>query len=885
VTSPNSSGPEQRLPRSVAPLRYELHFTPDLEAATFTGTARISIDVRERVDSIVCNAAELDIDVATLSAAGGDDVPLSVTLDEEAQTVSFTPPAERAEIEIGEHVLAVSFRGVLNDQLRGFYRSTFTDADGLERVIATTQFESTDARRAFPCWDEPDRKAVFSITLDVPAGMLAVSNWPEVGSEDLGGGARRARFGDTIPMSTYLVCFVVGPLEATDPIDVNGTAVRVVHRPGRAHQTGFALEAAAHALPFFVDWFALPYPCPKLDMLAIPDFAAGAMENLGAVTFRESDLLLETAAASQAEMERVGSTVDHEIAHMWFGDLVTMRWWNGIWLNEAFATFMALLCLDDFRPAWRVWDSFARDRSVALGIDALHSTRPVEFPVRTPEEAEAMFDVLTYDKGGAVLRMLERFVGPARFREGVRAYLSAHVEGNTETTDLWDAIEEAAADEPVRSLMDSWIFQGGFPLVQVDATGDGVRLEAEPFARLREGDRAPAPGTPQSGIGRDWLVPVIVGRRGDDTAVREGTAPEDAPHTARIVLGATETTVDLGGDPAAAVVANVGGYGFYRVRYDEELSARLIAALDRLTPIERYCLVSDTWVCAHSGVASLDAFFALVDQLGDETDASVWSIVAGAVDTLDRAVAGADRPALEQWTRTVLGPQLQRVGWDAVPGEDPLHETLRASLIRRLGIVAGDHEVREECGRRFEADRSGAQPLSAGIAGAVMSVVARWGGDKELDLLVEGLRGAQTPQDERRHLRALSEVAQPGLAARVQEMCLGEIRSQDAPYLLLLMLYNRLAQASTWQFVETHWAEIVEHYPRQSLVDLLNGIVAFDAVDDEGYAPLAQSARAFTAEHPLTGREKLVDQHLEVMEVNLAFVHRERGRLGELLGA
>ena len=317
-------------------------------------------------------------------------------------------------------MITLRFRGVLNDQLAGFYRSTFTDDAGETRVIATTQFEATDARRAFPCFDEPDRKAVFGVTLDVPAGLGAWSNGRLVSESPLPGGGRRITFADTISMSTYLVAFVVGPLEQTPVVDADGVALSVVHPPGRAGLTAFALEAGAHALRFFTNWFGIPYPGDKLDLVAIPDFAFGAMENLGCVTFRETALLVDPGARLALELERVADVVAHEIAHMWFGDLVTMRWWNGIWLNEAFATFMATMCTDDFRPAWKRWVSFGSEREAAMATDVLHSTRPVEYPVGPPEEAQGMFDVLTYQKGCGVLRMLERFLGAEPFRDGIR---------------------------------------------------------------------------------------------------------------------------------------------------------------------------------------------------------------------------------------------------------------------------------------------------------------------------------------------------------------------------------------------------------------------------------------------------------------------------------
>src|SRR3984957_9206472 len=499
VTGRADPSAKHRLPYTVEPRRYALRLTPDLDAATFSGEVHIEVLIHEAVDEIVLNAVELTVQSAVLEPGGATSQALSIHLDDDAERLVLTPGSTLAP---GPAVISLEFQGTLNDKLHGFYRSEFTDSDGIARTIATTQFEATDARRAFPCFDEPDRKAVFSVSLDVPDGLAGYSNGPEVDDAPLPGGGRRIRFGDTIPMSTYLVAFVVGELVATPPLDVEGTPVSIVHVPGKEDLTAFALEAAPHALRFFTDWFGIEYPAEKLDLLAIPDFAFGAMENLGCVTFREAVLLVDPERASRVELERVADVISHEIAHMWFGDLVTMRWWNGIWLNEAFATMMELLCVDHFRPQWQRWVSFGITRDAAMATDGLHATRPVEYPVGPPEEAQGMFDVLTYQKGAGVLRMLERYLGAERFRDGVRRYLQAHRFGNTETADLWDAIE-AASGEPVRHIMDTWILQGGFPLVTLDGSGPGgaPTLTQAPFRY--------APPSGPSAIGSGWSVPVL----------------------------------------------------------------------------------------------------------------------------------------------------------------------------------------------------------------------------------------------------------------------------------------------------------------------------------------------------------------------------------------
>ncbi len=466
-----------RLPRAVVPARYDLVLEPDLEAATFAGSVEVGVEVHERVGEIVVNALDLAIDEAALRRDDGEAIAVTdITLDEELQRaiLTLTSPAEP-----GPWTLVMTFRGTLNDQLHGFYRSTYTDDEG-DHTIATTQFEAADARRAFPCWDEPDLKAVFGVTLVVPDGVVALSNGPEIERQPADDGRIRVRFADTMSMSTYLVAFVVGRLEITEPIDVDGVPLRLVHLPGKGHLARFALEAGEFSLRFFTDYYGIPYPDRKVDFVAIPDFAQGAMENTGLITYRESLLLVDPEHATQPELENIADVVAHELAHQWFGNLVTMRWWNGIWLNEAFATFMALLTVDAWRPDWERWTSFGRYNTSAKEVDALRSTRAIEYPVHSPDDASGMFDVLTYQKGGATLRMLEQYLGAERFREGIRLYLARHAYGNTETHDLWHSIEESSG-EPVRRIMDQWIWQGGYPLLTASPSDEGVSIEQRRF--------------------------------------------------------------------------------------------------------------------------------------------------------------------------------------------------------------------------------------------------------------------------------------------------------------------------------------------------------------------------------------------------------------------
>lgn len=863
---PSAETESYRLPYDASPRRYELRFSPDLENATFSGEEHVEIDVQRPIDRIVMNAVDLDIRDATITGAKGVSLGLRIEFDTHTDRVTFVAPSE---LRAGRYTLSCVFSGELNDKLCGFYRSRFFDENGTEHVIATTQFESTDARRAFPCFDEPDRKAVFSITLDAPSGMLAISNSSEIGYEELASGRRRVRFGDTIAMSTYLVCFIVGPLETTEPVDVDGVALRVVHLPGKAGLTEPAIDVARHALHFYAEYFGLPHPGSKLDLVAIPDFAAGAMENLGCVTFREAILLADPENTAQVELERLAEVVEHELAHMWFGDLVTMSWWNGIWLNEAFATYMALCCQDNYHPEWRCFAAFARGKSEALATDGLHATRPIEFAVRNPEESAAMFDVLTYEKGASVLWMIDAFLGENRFRNGVRRYLAAHQYGNTETSDLWDAIEAEAGDIPIRAVMDSWIFQGGYPLVNASAqespTGTSlIELRQEPFKYLPVEEAE----LKESAIGKDWLVPVL-------------SAPVTKnPPTTQSFLGREALTIHRADAP---VVFNVGGAGFYRMHYDKVLRASLLDALPSLCPADRYNFASDTFAVILTGHARIDEFFAITSRLGTERDPHVWSVVIGALGLIDLVVPDHDRADFASYVRSLLSPQLRAVGWVAKPREDDQTPVLRSALIAALGTIGDDSETIERARHQFEIDHTTTDVINADLATPVLDVVTANATRKDFEAMLERLHHPRSPLDEYRHLNALASLTDIGFASQVHELCLTEIRNQNAPYLLGSMMRNRSIGPATWQFISTRFEELVERFPESSIHRMFDGVVGLASLDEVGKPLYLSAVRAFVAAHIEGGRRRLVAQSVERLNVNVRFAQAIRPVLAAVL--
>ena len=835
----DSSNP-YRLPRTVLPRRYDLHLTPDLPAATFAGTVAIEVDVHEATGTVVLNAIELEVQEATVSQ-GDSTQTAAISYDEEAERVTLALPEA---LLAGEAVLHLTFTGILNDKLRGFYRSTFTDDAGTEHAIATTQFEATDARRAFPCWDEPDCKAVFAVTLHVEPGQTVVSNAAVVADEVGADGGRTVRFADTMVMSTYLVAFVVGPLEISRTVDVDGTPLRIVHPPGKGHLTDYGLEVGEYSLRWLADYFDIPYAGDSMDLVAIPDFAFGAMENLGCVTFRETLLLADPTTTTQGEQQNVVDVIAHELAHMWFGDLVTMGWWNGIWLNEAFATFLEMKVTDAFRPDWERWVAFGLSRTQAFDTDALASTRPIEYPVVSPAEAEGMFDILTYEKGAAVVRMLEQHLGEDRFREGIRRYMTTHAYGNTETTDLWDAIE-AATGEPVRRIMDSWIFQGGHPIVSVETDADGtvLQLSQERFRYV------PDPDDPAR-----WAIPV---------RLRYGTASGEVVTTSALLDG-DRLEIDLP-EPATWVVGNAGGHGFYRVHTSAPLREVLVAnAATELSDIERYGLVDDTWASVLAGSTTPEAFLVMAEGFTVETDVAVWRRLLGGLAEVDRVLVADRRAAFEARVSEIIAPALARIGWDAAPGDSDRDRELRGALIGAAVGLAGDADSTARVRDLFAKIRAG-EEVEANVAGAVLRAVAAVATTDDVDAIEAGFRAGSTPQEEQRYLFALAEVRDPELFARVLALATStEVRTQNAPYLLGACIANRDNGHTAWAAVRDRWDELLERFPSNSIARMLNGI---RGISDPA---VASDIEAFIEAHPVEQAKQTVAQHLERMRVTVA---------------
>ena len=834
-----SSEADYRLARTVVPSHYDIEVEPDLAEAVFKGSVGIDVQVAHPTSEIVLNSIELELYNATVTV--GDSLyAATVSLDE--QTERATLRLDTA-IPAGPARIGIIFSGTLNDDLRGFYRSVYTTDDGVEKAIATTQFEATDARRAFPCWDQPDFKATYSVTLIVEDGLMAVSNAAEVSRETLDSGKVEVRFAETMKMSTYLVAFIVGELEATDPVDVDGTPLRIIAPPGNMHLTPFALDMGAHSLRFFSSYYDVAYPGDKLDMVAIPDFSFGAMENLGCITYRETALLLDTEKATKAETLRVADVIAHEIAHMWFGDLVTMKWWNGIWLNEAFATFAEMKCVDAYKPEWKRWLAFSQFRAMSQETDALAATRPIELDVASPEEANAMFDVLTYQKGSSVLRMLEQYLGEETFRAGVTRYLKTHAYSNTDTPDLWAALE-AESGEPVAEIMDTWIFQGGYPRLTVETTGDGYRISQEQFRFLGEGDRT-------------WQVPVLY-----RSAEGEG----------KVVVGDDPVTIEAGDD----LVVNSGGEGFYRVNYEGDLLGGINERLSDLDPIERYSIVSDSMANVLAGDLTGADFLSLVSRLVDEDELDVWSVALGGLDELDRIVSSDDHEAVQTFVTGLVSHKADELGWTVEDGESERTRAMRGLLLKSLGNLGKDRGTIETARMLFGSG----EDLDPEIADAALNIVAANGSVDDFDGFLGTSEAASDPQTKIKYLRAATQIPDKAAAERMFNMVLdGTIRSQDAFWVVALLLGNRDTGAHAWGLITENWDATIASMP------VLNGRRMIDLIQYRSEPEVAAAITQWFETHEIPSGEKHVAQKMEQLAVRVALRERESNRLGQALGS
>ena len=856
------------LPQNVTPRRYRLRLQPDLDSFTFSGDQAVDIEILEPTSSITLNAMDLWIRGASVSVDGTAIAAGTISLDSSNETATLE---FGQELSTGPARLDMSFTGVLNDKLLGFYRSEYISQDGQARYLATTQFEATDARRAFPCWDEPARKASFDVTLVFAEGLQAVANTPAVEETSPGPGLKSVRFAETPVMSTYLLAFIVGDLVSIEADAANGTRMGIWTTPGKEDQAQFALDTSVKLLGYFNDYFGIPYPLPKLDHIAIPDFAAGAMENWGAITYRETALLVDPVNSSAGTRQRVAEVVAHEMAHMWFGDLVTMEWWDDLWLNESFASWMGTKAVDWLFPDWEMWTQFVNmDTNRALSLDGLKNSHPIEQEVKNPAEVSQLFDAISYSKGASVIRMLEQFLGPETFRQGLNRYLSNNMYANARTQDLWSALEEESG-QPVTSIMDSWVKQMGYPVLQVDSERAEEHLELSMSQERFVYDRPLGPGSPEDG-GSDpevWQVPVTVNSGGEASAAT--------------VMEGRETRLEM---PAVGgwFKVNTGQTGFYRVNYSNDDWQRLVPAVSslELSATDRLGVQNDAYALSKAGLLPISQFLELAGAYVNETDASVWSDLASNLRDIEQLIAGDPvHPAYQEFARGLFGPAARRAGWGPRPGDGHLDALLRTTVLGQAGSYE-DREVLREATVQFQRYLSDHDSVHPDLRGVVCSLAAQAGDRSTYDQLWE-LEGQASLQEEKiRLLLALTRFQDTGLLNETLERALSSrVRSQDTITVVGGVAANIRGREPAWEFVKSNWAEFDRRYGSGGfgLMRLVSICSSFNTEEK-----MADVERFFT-DHPTPAAERTIRQALERMRLNINWLERNRHDLSAWFGA
>ncbi|MDX6769357.1 MAG: M1 family metallopeptidase [Elusimicrobiota bacterium] len=781
------AAPSGRLPKSVKPKRYDLRLRLEPEAGTFTGRVKTSLSVSEPTTRLVMNS--LDLAYGRVSVNGVALDASKVLVDDKAETVTLLLDAP---LKKGAAVVELEYSGKMNELMRGLFKAR-GKSSGKEEAWAFTHLEPTHARRVLPSWDEPAFKASFRLTIDAPAGLRPLSNMPAV-SDAVIDGRRVVSFAETPKMSSYLLAVFAARLSPKSR-KVGKTVVTVWAPPEQLAQAGFALDAAVKALGFLNKWFAYPYMLPKLDLVVSPDFASGAMENWGAILFRDASFLIDPKLSSDAAKRRVAEVVSHEVVHQWFGNLVTMGWWNDLWLNEAFATWVAYKVVHDWKPSWKVWEDFGQGKRSPLSIDALPGTRAVRSQASTPAEIQAMFDPMSYEKGGALLRMIEDFVGEKAFLKGVRSYMKRYAYKNAESADFWREIERASG-QPIRAMAEAWLERPGVPVVEMGMTNPWSRtlnFEQKRFSAFGLKDET------------RWPIPMTV---------RYRLKGEKKARTHRVFLDPAETGAFVslpGKGDLLWAYPNAGELGYFRLSFGREALRRLLAHKDELTAVERSGLLNHLWAQVRAGVFPVEEFLAALAAFKGDPSRLLLEDAAGYLKTLsfELATSGVEKRRLAAFAAEFFAPAFERLGWDKKPGESPDAALTRPTVLNLLALLAPE-SLKAGVAPRLAAYLEDPARVDASIQAVVLTAAARAGDAALFEAYRERLAAPRTPEQKELMLRALAEFTAPELLERYLAMTLSsEIRAQDAWKPFVWLLSNPSSRARAWAFVKANWPALV----------------------------------------------------------------------------
>lgn len=845
--------PSGRLPQTALPHLYTLTLKVVPDEGQFNGREIIDIEIHQPIKAITIHALELAIERACVHQK--DQTLLAKTSEDRAtETITLT---FLQNINPGLAQIEIVYSGKLNQQLRGLYEASHNG-----QKFAFTQFEATDARRMFPCFDEPGMKARFSLTVTYPAHLTALSNMPVLTERiDSDGVFKTTRFDTTPVMSTYLLALALAPLQSRS-IQVGATTVTVWTLPEQLALSEFALKATAQVLPRLNDYFDMPYPYPKLDLVAAPNFAMGAMENWGAIFFRDSCLLLSETLSSTATQRDVANVITHEIVHQWFGNLVTMKWWDDLWLNESFATWLAVKIVDQWRPEWNSWVEFQQEKEVPLNMDALKHTRPIQSEVTSAAQIEELFDALTYEKGAACLRMIESFLGEDLFRKGIQRYMKKFAYQNASAEDLWEELT-AASSQPVGEIARAWFTQPGYPLLTLRMNPNqenAFTIEQRRFSTLSE-----------SNPDQRWVIPFTY-KYQDANGI----------HTDRILLKDAVTSFNL--QAVSFLYGNADEGGFFRTDYDATLRKNLEQGLPNiLSPSERIGYLDHLWALSLSGRCSIALFLDTVCRFkGDTTRVVVVELVQYLETLLDQMVASEQRALFSAFVADLMMPAWKAFGWDAASGDDDEIRLARAAALWGLGSLAENEDILAELPRRKTRYDAIPTSLDPTLATPLIRLCARFDGGSLFDPFAQKYQTAGTPEERDRYLTALADFNKPALAIKLLEMALSPaIRSQDVWKPVRSLLGYPKVQEVTWHFIQTHWEAL---RAKAGSVGATRMIQSTKVLWRPEWKEEVEQFFS-TPENKVEAAERALAQTVERIEIGIRFKAQQGNRLREWLMA
>jgi aminopeptidase N len=830
---------------SFHPERYDLEIAPDREKMTFGGIVTISGQkVGRPTKRLTFHQSGLKITEASIVHNDKrGDAPIAVSRINNQEKFDEVRLHTDGLIHGGKYTVTLKFKGKITRPMNGIY-PCFFEEDGKQQSLIATQFESHHAREAFPCIDEPQAKAVFKLSLISPNGEAAVSNTPAI-KETLKGSLKTTTFAPTPRMSTYLLAWVFGNMRYKEATTKKGVVIRSYATPENVQFTDFALDVAVKCMEFYEEYFGIDYPLEKCDFIALPDFASGAMENWGCITFREQTLLVDPNNTSLTLKQYVAMVVAHELTHMWFGNLVTMRWWTDLWLNEGFATWMEHLAVDKLFPEWQMWTQFAVDETgPALNLDALANTHPIEVPINHPDEISAVFDTISYNKGGSIINMLHKYLGPESFRDGLHQYLKTHAYSNTDTIDLWKALE-TKTKLPVESFMHAWTAQPGFPLIHAEVGQDALLLRQERFYLNPNADKDE---------NETWPVPLLAG----DDMIQ--------------LLDRQHTSFPLNGKKFLKL--NIGKTGFYRVVYDANHTVSLSNAIAKgeLEPLDRLGILSDALETSKAGYQSVTNALSLLSSFDREDNSAVWEVMAETIGSVRKNMDNEEiRKNIKPYVRKLVAIQLKRLGWAEKENDSHFDKLLRP-MILGLAAAADEPSVVNEIKNQF-ANMTTGEDIKPDFRGVIYTTIARLGGEKEFDRLLELHNQSKSSEEKVILAAALCGFKQKPLIERALDLITSDtVRLQDAGYWVAYSLSNRYARVDAWQWVQKNWKWLSDNLGKDLSFYRFPMYVARSFTDKK----FLEEYTAFFKKVSKPALERAIKQGIETIEWQSAWRERDQ---------